>query len=103
MSTFYDNAFDKFVQPRIEAAVPTNATGWQLYSGEPGADEAAAELSAELQLLLTNTARAFLAGCKRLEACREKHGDVGAADTEPRVVMEDAIATVLRYLTNGLF
>ena len=103
MPSFYDVAFERHILPRIEKALPRNADDWALYAGELGADQAADELSTELKQLLSNTARAFVAGTKRLAACRDKHSAVGAADTEPRVVIEAAIADLLRYLANVLF
>lgn len=62
MPSFFDTAHDKYVLPKIAATVPKGATGWQLYTAQPGAADAARELSDSLQRTLSDVGQRVVAG-----------------------------------------
>lgn len=81
---------------------PKTADAWDLYSHVPGADSAAQELSAKLEVFLIAAHNA--GNCTMDEARRirdrmyvemEKYRDLGACDTEPEVVLVTCIETSL--------
>ena len=100
---FYETAFHRYVRPHIDKHVPADAHGWQLYSTENGAEVAAGELSEHLRTLLTDIGQSFTTGMAAMDRCRDKYCKLGACDTEPRVVVQDAVESLLAYLAREMF
>lgn len=100
--SFYDTAFDRCVQPAIDKLVPQGADGWQLYSTEPGSNEAASELTSKLRSLLGDIGKRFVSGMKEMDVTMTRHASLGASDTEPRAELMQAVERFLRYLHEEL-
>lgn len=100
--SFYDTAFERFIQPTIDKLVPQGADGWQLYSSEPGSDEAASELTAKLHSLLGDIGTRFVSGMKEMDITMNRHASLGAIDTEPRAELMEAVERFLSFLHQEL-
>lgn len=103
MSSSYDTAYDKYVLPKINTAVPKGVDGWQLYTAKPGADAAAQALTTSLHKMLSDIGQRFVTGMKEMDALMSQHSALGACDTEPRCELREAVEKVLGYLAQELF
>jgi hypothetical protein len=100
----------KFDAPAIPPSlIPTNATGWQLYSTMPGANTAAKAIAKSMTVALqmagrnvtpSNTdaanAKAVSAILSRMSKILQTHREVGASDSEPRYVMLKVLEKYLK-------
>jgi hypothetical protein len=100
----------KFDAPAIPPSlIPTNATGWQLYSTMSGANTAAKAIAKSMAFTLQmagrnitpfNTdaanAKAVSALLSRMSKILQTHREVGASDSEPRYVMLKVLEKYLK-------
>jgi hypothetical protein len=78
------------ITTRIEVDIPNTPEGWDLYCGEPGAEEAAQALFNAVRTLIEQTPLTvdplglFSAVNTHVYPVMTKHAKLGTGDTEPR-------------------
>lgn len=81
------------VHRAISVKLRMSASDWQLYAGEPGADEAAQALNASFKALVA-TSRSADEVERGMHKLMHAHRKLGAFDTEPRAVLDGLLRKV---------